>query len=115
MLEELENGLHPTQAAHVLTLVKSARAEQGFQVILTTHSPALLNALNGDDHLGVLVVDRERSTGRTRVTPLVDMPGYLAMMASGRLGDLVSAGRLAGRSGTTVEAGTDLDRLLGIA
>lgn len=114
VLEELENGLHPTQAANVLTLVKSARAEQGFQVVLTTHSPALLNALSGDDHLGVLVVDRERSTGRSRVTRLVDLPGYLAMMASGRLGDLISAGRLAGRSDAVVDS-TELDRLLGIS
>jgi energy-coupling factor transporter ATP-binding protein EcfA2 len=115
VLEELENGLHPTQAAQVLALVKAARAEQGFQVVLTTHSPALLNALDGDDHLGVLVVGRNRSSSRTDVTRLVDLPGYLAMMASGRLGDLVAAGRLAGRAGTTTTEMAELDRLLGIA
>lgn len=114
VLEELENGLHPTQAATVMSLVKSARAEQGFQVMLTTHSPALLNALDGDDHLGVLVVARDRANGRSTITPLVALPGYLAMMASGRLGDLVAAGRLAGRSEAIVDS-AELDRLLGIA
>lgn len=114
VLEELENGLHPTQAATVMALVKSARAEQGFQMMLTTHSPALLNALDGDDHLGVLVVARDRANSRSTITPLVELPGYLAMMASGRLGDLVAAGRLAGRSEVTVDS-AELDRLLGIA
>jgi len=85
VLEELENGLHPTQAARVLGLVKSAAAQEGFQVVLTTHSPALLNALGGDDHPGVLVIGRE-CDGWTRATRLVDLPGYLAMMASGRWG-----------------------------
>ncbi|MGH3977880.1 MAG: AAA family ATPase [Pseudonocardiaceae bacterium] len=114
VLEELENGLHPTQASRVLGLVKSSAVEQGFQVVLTTHSPALLNALDGDDHPGVLVIGREREHGRSRATPLVELPGYLAVMASGRLGDLVSAGRLPEPD----EPGADpyeLNRLLGIA
>jgi predicted ATPase len=114
VLEELENGLHPTQAATVMALVKSARAEQDFQVMLTTHSPALLNALDGDDHMGVLVVARDRDSSRSTITPLVELPGYLAMMASGRLGDLVAAGRLAGREEARFGS-AELDRLLGIA
>jgi predicted ATPase len=114
VLEELENGLHPTQAARVLGLVKSAAAQQGFQVVLTTHSPALLNALGGDDHLGVLVIGRERD-GRTRATRLVDLPGYLAMMASGRLGDLVTAGRLPDPGDPEQVDSAELDHLLGIA
>ena len=114
VLEELENGLHPTQAANVLRLVKEASAEQGFQVVLTTHSPALLNALEGDDHPGVVVVARDRTGGRTEVTRLVDVPGYLAKMASSRLGDLVTSGRLAERSAEPGRRST-LDDLLGIA
>ncbi len=114
VLEELENGLHPSQASRVLDLVKSSAAGQNFQVVLTTHSPALLNALSGDDHPGVLVIGRERD-GRTRANRLVDLPGYLAMMASGGLGDLVTAGRLP-EPGNREQADTaELDRLLGIA
>lgn len=114
VLEELENGLHPTQASRVLELVKSSAAEQGFQVLLTTHSPALLNALDGDDHPGVLVIGRDRESGGTRATRLVDLPGYLAMMASGRLGDLVTAGRLPEPDDEARVTTLELDRLLGI-
>lgn len=116
VIEELENGLHPSQAAQLLRLVKAASAEQGFQVLLTTHSPALLNALGGDDHSGVVVIERERTSGRSTARRLVDLPGYLRMMASSRLGDAVSSGKLAeaGQVPPLVTAG-ELDRLLGIA
>jgi predicted ATPase len=54
-----------------MALVKSARAEQDFQVMLTTHSPALLNALDGDDHMGVLVVARDRDSSRWSNCPAI--------------------------------------------
>jgi predicted ATPase len=95
VLEELENGLHPSQAARVLKLVRRAATERGLQIVMTTHSPALLNALEGDDHPGVLVCERDRTQGWTTVRRLVDLPGYLALMASSRLGDSATSGRLA--------------------
>ncbi len=115
VIEELENGLHPSQAAQLLRLVTQASKEQGFQVVLTTHSPALLNALAGDDHRGVIVVERERTSGRSTARRLVDLPGYVRLMATSRLGDAVSAGKLAEAGQPPAAAQTDeLDRLLGI-
>ncbi|MDP9399213.1 MAG: ATP-binding protein [Actinomycetota bacterium] len=116
VIEELENGLHPSQAGKLLQLVKRASADQGFQVVLTTHSPALLNALAGDDHSGVVVIERERTSGHSTARRLVDLPGYLRLMASSRLGDAISAGRLAEASEQPPALPDDeLDRLLGIA
>lgn len=112
VLEELENGLHPSQAERVLTLVREAVLERGLQVVMTTHSPALLNALEGDDHPGVLVCERNRTTGVSSVRRLVDLPGYLAMMARGRLGDAVTAGAVADAGQD--RAAVDLHALLGI-
>lgn len=108
-------GLHPTQAAALLRLVTSASAEQGFQVVLTTHSPALLDALAGDQHRGVVVVQRGRTSGVSTATKLVDMPGYLRMMAGGRLGAAVTAGRLVEANRTVPVVGeADLNRIFGI-
>jgi len=116
VIEELENGLHPSQASQLLQLVKGASVQRGFQVVLTTHSPALLNALGGDDHRGVVVMERERSSGRSTARRLVDLPGYARLIAGGQLGDAVSRGELAdaGSAAPTMTA-DDLDRLLGIA
>jgi predicted ATPase len=115
VIEELENGLHPTQAARVVELLKSSAAQQGYQVVLTTHSQALLNALDGNDHPGVVVIGRDRRTGRSRATRLVDLPGYYAMMASGGLGDAVAAGRSLDPAHPSRIDTSELDRLLGIA
>ncbi len=114
VIEELENGLHPMLAARVVELLKSSAQQQGFQVVLTTHSPALLNALNGNDHSGVVVIGRDRETGRSRAIRLVDLPGYYAAMAAGGLGDAVAAGRsLEPAQLSRIDTG-DLHRLLGI-
>ncbi|MDQ3715977.1 MAG: AAA family ATPase [Actinomycetota bacterium] len=95
VIEELENGLHPSQAARVLSFVKDACQERDLQVVLTTHSPALLDALSGDDHEGVLVIDRTLRTGSSRVRRLVDLPGYLRLMATDGLGAAATSGTLA--------------------
>lgn len=113
VVEELENGLHPSQAARVLNLVKESSAERGFQVVVTTHSPALLNALSGDDHQGVLLIDRDRRSGLSRARRLVDVPGYLGVMASRRLGDAISEAELTARLDEEPGYG-DVNRLLGI-
>ncbi len=113
VIEELENGLHPSQAATVLKLVKQASAERGTQVLVTTHSPALLNALEGDDHRGVLVCFRDRGTGRSRITPLTELEGYGAAMAGGSLGDVVTKDDLPTAPPRDRDF-TEFDRLLGI-
>jgi hypothetical protein len=115
VIEELENGLHPTLAARVVELLRSSAAQQGYQVVLTTHSPALLNALDGNDHSGVVVIGRDRETGRSRATRLVDVPGYYAMMATGGLGDVVAAGRSLDPEYLLRMDTGNLHRLLGIA
>jgi predicted ATPase len=113
VIEELENGLHPSQASTVLRLVKQASAERTTQVLVTTHSPALLSALDGKDHSGVIVCSRDSENGQSRITPLTEMDGYATAMASGTLGDVVTRGALT--TGPAVQRDyTELDRLLGI-
>lgn len=114
LLEELENGLHPSQAALILGVVADAAERQGVPVVITTHSPALLNALPGDDHRGVVVIDRDPSSETSRATSLVALPGYHAVMATGGLGDIVSAGRLPTSAKDAEVDTTDLNRILGI-
>lgn len=113
VIEELENGLHPSQAAMLLDLVKRSWRDAGFQVILSSHSPALLDALDGDDHQGVLVCERDRTSGASTVTRLVDLPGYLQMMANDSLGGAVTSGRIA-QAAEPARSYAKLNRLLGI-
>ncbi|NJP99523.1 AAA family ATPase [Streptomyces zingiberis] len=112
VIEELENGLHPSQASEVLQLVRQASAENSTQVLITTHSPALLTALDSADHEGVVVCARDRGTGTSRLHRLTELESYPAAMAAGTLGDVVARGRLENRGGDRDYS--DFDRLLGI-
>ncbi|MDX2979586.1 AAA family ATPase [Streptomyces microflavus] len=113
VIEELENGLHPSQAAEVLRLVRGAAAESTTRVLITTHSPALLSALSGDDHQGVIVCSRDRATGTSLLTRLTELNGYATAMGAGPLGDVVTHGRLM-REERGGQDYAEFDRLLGI-
>ncbi|MFJ8971801.1 MULTISPECIES: AAA family ATPase [unclassified Streptomyces] len=113
VIEELENGLHPSQAAEILQLVRAAANENANRVLITTHSPALLSALSGDDHEGVIVCSRDRKTGASLLTRLTELDGYATAMGAGPLGDVVTHGRLM-REERGEQDYAEFDRLLGI-
>lgn len=94
VVEEIENGLYPTQAARVLRLMKEESQRRRIDVLFTTHSPALLNSLTAQDHSGVIVCSRDPESGESRLTRLTELPGYVDLLAAGDLGDAVTKGRL---------------------
>ncbi|MEV4556870.1 AAA family ATPase [Kitasatospora sp. NPDC049285] len=94
VIEEIENGLHPTQAARVLQLMKEESKQRSIDVLFTTHSPALLNSLDAQDHSGVVVCTRDPESGESVLTRLTDLPGYIDLLAAGDLGDAVTKNRL---------------------
>ena len=92
VVEEIENGLHPSQAAVLLNRLKSS-AEAGVRTLATTHSPAILDALEGKDHRSVVVCSRG-SDGWSRATRLTDFPDYFEVAARGPLGTAAARDRL---------------------
>ncbi len=94
VIEEIENGLHPSQAARVVELIRDESRRRRVHTLATTHSPALLSALPADDHAGVVVCDRDPNTGVSRLRRLVSLPAYPRAMAAGELGDAVTKLRL---------------------
>lgn len=113
VIEELENGLHPSQAGRMLALIKPAAGDLEKQVLVSTHSPALLNVMTGELNRSVLVCYRDRESGFSRVTRLTELPGYAEAMAVGALGDAVARGRLTGPEEPSRDC-TEFGRLLGI-
>lgn len=113
VIEELENGLHPSQADRVLKLILEASGELSTRVIVTTHSPALLNAMSGRLNRSVLVCYRDPDDGGSHLVRLPSLPGYADAMASGELGDVVTLGRLV-RPEERQSDHSEFNRLLGI-
>ena len=62
LIEEPENGLHPSRIAEVMTILRAI--SQTTQVILATHSPLVINELEPNE---VTILTRDEATG-TRAT-----------------------------------------------
>lgn len=85
VVEELENGLHASQAQLLVGTVRDEVRDRRVRALATAHSPALLDALTGDEHGSVVVCQRDRS-GRSTLHRLIDLPNYVDVVASGGLG-----------------------------
>ena len=51
IIEEIDNGVHPSRADNLVKQIKTIAEERQLQVLLTSHNPALLDALP-DEYLG---------------------------------------------------------------
>ncbi len=96
VIEELENGLHASQAGMLVGLVRSEVERRRVRALATAHSPALLDALTGDEHANVIVCQRD-ALGQSTLARLVDLPNYLDVVAGGGLGRAAVKDRLRAR------------------
>jgi len=111
VIEELENGLHASQATMLVGLIRDEVERRRVRALATAHSPALLDALTGDEHKNVVVCQRDRD-GRSTLTRLVDLPNYVEVVAMGGLGRAAEADRLRSREQTEDPLAV-LDEILG--
>lgn len=93
VIEELENGMHPSQAKRLLELVRAGNDNNAVRVLLTTHSPALLDAVEGNLNSSVIVCYYDEDAGYSKLIPLMEMPDYPTVMAQGSLGSVVTEGK----------------------
>ena len=93
VVEELENGLHASQASLLVGLIRDEVRGRRVRALATAHSPALLDALSGGEHRGVVVCQRD-AEGRSTLRRLVDLPNYVDIAAGGGLGRAAEADRL---------------------
>lgn len=93
VIEELENGLHSSQAARIINLLRDEAGERDVRVLATTHSPALLDALPGDIHNSVVACWRDEQ-GWSQLGRLPELASYLRIVTSRKLGDAATANEL---------------------
>jgi predicted ATPase len=92
VIEEVDNGLHPSRSGLLLKLLTEIAEERQIDILVTTHNPALLNKLNPAQIPYVVVAHRDRETGESKLTMLEDLETLPKLMASGPLGKLASQG-----------------------
>ncbi|WP_425058635.1 hypothetical protein SCACP_32920 [Sporomusa carbonis] len=88
IIEEVDNGIHPSRAKSLIQAISALSKERQIDVIITTHNPALLNAISRDDIAGVSICYRNKDTGSSEFIQFLDIAQFPALLAQGRLGDL---------------------------
>ncbi|MBL8787970.1 MAG: AAA family ATPase, partial [Deltaproteobacteria bacterium] len=93
-IEEFDNGIHPSQAGRLVRRIEEAAKERGTRVLLTTHNPAMLDALPPATLADVVACHRDPERGDSRLTRLSDLDAYPVIMAQGPLGQTMTQGVL---------------------
>ena len=92
IIEEIDNGVHPSRAGILLENIQAAARERGARVLLTSHNPALLDALPAQAVPDVICCYRDPAAGDSRLVRLEDLRGYPELVAQGPLGQLMTKG-----------------------
>lgn len=94
VIEEVDNGLHPSRAHFLIEMLKKLGKERSIDVIVTTHNPALLDAAGAIMVPFIAVAHRDDHTGISRLTQLEDIRQLPKLMAGGSLGRMATQGRI---------------------
>ena len=94
LIEELEDGLHPTRIHFLLELLESAVRQRGIQVIATTHSPVVLQWLAPERLREVIVFGRVPDHKGTIMRRLGDLPHFEEVIQREGIDELFSTGWL---------------------
>ncbi len=94
VIEEVDNGLHPSRAHFLVDMLKKLGEERNIDVLVTTHNPALLDAAGLAMVPFIVVAHRDDRTGFSRLTQLEDIDQLPKLIAGGSLGTLSSKGSI---------------------
>jgi predicted ATPase len=94
VIEEIDNGVHPSRAETLLRNIERVAKERELRVLLTTHNPALLDWLPTDAIPHVVCAYRDPDEGDSRLVRLEDLTSYPELIARGPLGQLMTRGVL---------------------
>ncbi|MEH1805585.1 AAA family ATPase [Nostoc sp.] len=94
VIEEIDNGLHPSRAELLVRTLREIGSKRKIDILLTTHNPALLDALGPEIVPFVVVAHRDSETGESKLTLLEDIENLPLLLASGTLGKLATKGAI---------------------
>jgi hypothetical protein len=94
LIEEIENGIHPTRLRLLIELLKSRTAGGRPQVMATTHSPLVLAWLSEEDYKTTFYCKKDEETGASTITPLADIPRFRELARKQPAADLFAEGWL---------------------
>ncbi|MEB4591853.1 AAA family ATPase [Candidatus Thiothrix sp. Deng01] len=91
-IDEVDNGLHPSRAKLLLEALQTISKQRNIDVLVTTHNPALLDAMGTEMVPFVTVAYRDPETGASKLTLLEDIEQLPKLLAQGTVGKLSTQG-----------------------
>jgi len=92
VVEEVDNGLHPSRAQLLLKMLKEVGDNRKVDVVVTTHNPALLDAMGPEMIPYIALAHRDPSSGDSRLTLLEEIDDLPKLLAQSSVGGLTSRG-----------------------
>ena len=92
--EEPENGIHPNRLSLLLQLMEQEVANGSMQIVITTHSPLLLNFLSPANLEYASLMYRIGDRAESRITKIMDIPNARELVANDGLSSLLDSGWL---------------------
>lgn len=94
VIEEIDNGVHPSRAKKLVDRLYRIAEERDLQIVVTTHNPALMDAIPPQELQRVLCCYRNRETHTSEIRRLGDLPTFLDLSAEGSLGHSATSQQL---------------------
>lgn len=94
IMEEINQGLHPSRAKDLIEIIKKIITERKIDVMFSTHDPALLDAIGVAFSENIQVVYRNEE-GHSDIKCLSDFKMFGKLIGRGSLGKLSTRGELA--------------------
>jgi energy-coupling factor transporter ATP-binding protein EcfA2 len=94
IIEDIDDGIHPSRLGRMLELLRHHAKQENISVLVTTHNPALLDALPDSELRHVVACYRDPEQGGSRLIALGQLHEFPGLVAQGPLGQLVTEGIL---------------------
>ena len=94
IIEEFDSGLHPSRAKLLVQKITKAARRRRLNIVVTTHNPAFMDAIDETQMDSVLLCHHDESQGASRVTRLSDLGVTNTLPLRGGLGQFVTSGSL---------------------
>ena len=90
IVEEFDNGLHPSRVGILTSAIEEAIKRRDLNVLVTTHNPATMNNLTAEQMEGVVLCTWSKEKEAADLVDLMQVPRSDELLERGQLGDLVS-------------------------
>jgi predicted ATPase len=92
VIEEVDNGLHPSRSKLLIEMLSRIGSERNVDVLITTHNPALLDAMGAEMVPFITIAHRDAKSGDSLLTLLEDVDLLPKLLSQGSVGQLSSQG-----------------------